>query len=52
MPSYLLRNLDPRLWTRFKARAKDEGIHMRTLLLLLVEAYTEGKVSVAMKRTK
>lgn len=50
MPSYILRTIDPDLWTRFKARSEAEGIPMRALLLLLIEAYADGKVSVSARR--
>jgi hypothetical protein len=51
MPSYILRSIDPDLWARFKARSEDEGIPMRALILLLIEAYADGRVSVSMRRT-
>jgi hypothetical protein len=46
MPAYILRNIPADLWTRFKARSEAEGIPMRALVLLLIEAYAEGKISV------
>lgn len=52
MPAYILRHIDSTLWARFKARSETEGIPMRALILLLIEAYAEGKVSVSMKRAK
>ena len=50
VPSYILRNIDPDLWDRFKARAEEEQIPMRVLILKLVEAYADGKVSVSARR--
>jgi len=52
MPAYILRNIDPTLWARFKARSEAEGIPMRALVLLLIEAYADGKVSVSARRSK
>jgi hypothetical protein len=52
MPSYILRNIDPALWARFKARSEAEGIPMRALVLLLVEAYADGKVSVSARKAR
>ena len=49
MPSYILRNIDPSLWARFKARSEAAGIPMRALVLLLIEAYADGTVSVSAK---
>jgi hypothetical protein len=46
MPSYILRNIDPDLWARFKARSEREGIPMRALLLLLVAGYASGEITV------
>lgn len=52
MPSYILRNIDPDLWARFKARSEAEGIPMRALVLLLVEAYADGKVNVSARKQR
>lgn len=51
MPSYILRNIDPDLWARFKARSEEEQIPMRVLILKLIEAYADGKVSVSARRS-
>jgi hypothetical protein len=50
MPSYILRNIPPDMWEQFKARAEREGIPMRALILLLIEAYADGKVTVSARR--
>jgi hypothetical protein len=50
MHSYLLRDIDPALWRRFKERSDAEGIPMRALVLLLVEAYTDGKVNISARK--
>lgn len=52
MPSYILRNIDPDLWERFKARAEREQIPMRVLILKLIAAYADGRVSVTAHRSK
>lgn len=52
MPSYILRNIDPDLWARFKARSEEEGIPMRALVLLLIEAYADGKITVSARKAK
>jgi hypothetical protein len=51
MPSYILRNIDPELWARFKVRSEEEGIPMRALMLLLIEAYADRKVSISMRKS-
>lgn len=52
MPSYILRSIDPDLWARFKARSEAEGIPMRPLILLLIEAFVDGKVSISARKAK
>lgn len=49
MTAYLLRDIDPAVWKRFKSRAAAEGIPMRALLLGLIEAYAEGAIALAMR---
>jgi hypothetical protein len=46
MPSYILRNLPPDLWARFKSRSEQEGIPMRALMLKLIELYASGQIAV------
>ena len=46
MQHYPLRNIPDGLWQRFKARAAGEGMTARALILLLIEAYVEGRVNV------
>ena len=46
MPSYILRTIDPDLWARFKARAEQDGIPMRALILKLIALYASGKIQV------
>jgi hypothetical protein len=44
MPSFILRNIDPDLWLRVKARAESEGRSLRGLILWLLTKYAEGKI--------
>jgi hypothetical protein len=39
--TYLLRDIDPKLWKRFKARAQAEGRNLRFVLLALVQSYID-----------
>lgn len=45
MPEYVLRNVDPELWSRFIERAKREGWPTRALIVELLEEYARGDVS-------
>ena len=38
---YLLRNLDPALWRKFKSRCAKDGLPMRSVLLALVAYYVK-----------
>lgn len=42
MPSFMLRQIDPDLWRRVKARAALEGRTVRSVLLDLITAYADG----------
>lgn len=42
MAAYIIRNIDPKLWTRVKLRAEQETITLRQVLLLLLRAYADG----------
>ena len=44
--AYLLRDIDPALWQRFKTRAERDGLSLRALLLQMVGAYTDGAVAI------
>jgi hypothetical protein len=46
MTAYILRNIDPSLWQRVKARAAGEGIQLRQLLMHLLRAYADGGISI------
>jgi hypothetical protein len=52
MANYILRNIDPDLWARFKTRSEEDGIPMRALMLLLIDAYINGKVSVVARKSQ
>jgi len=41
--TYLLRDIDPDLWARVKARAARDRIPIRTLLLRFLRAYVAGR---------
>jgi len=44
--AYLLHDLDPAIWDRFKQRADASGLPMRTVMLELVAAYANGAIEV------
>lgn len=44
--NYLLRDIDPELWSRVKDRAKFDGLSVRLVLSLLIKAYADGKILV------
>lgn len=46
MAAYILRNIDPDLWARVKARSWAEGVPLRAIILKLLELYETGKVSI------
>ena len=50
-PSYLLRAMDPDLWSRVKARAKLDGIPIRAIIERLLELYADGKARITARRS-
>lgn len=42
MANYALRNIPDALWQRCRARASDDGLSMRAIIILLLHAYVEG----------
>lgn len=42
---YLLSGIPPTLWENIRAKAKREGIAVRTLILQLLQAWLEGASS-------
>lgn len=47
MPAYILRAIDPALWATVKARAQQDGMPLRAVILLLLDLYGRGKVQIA-----
>lgn len=47
MASYILRTIDPDLWTRVKARSEADGIPLRAIILALLEMYAAGKINIS-----
>lgn len=48
MPTtFLLRNVDDKLWTRVKARAKADDLSLRALIMALLRGYADKRVSVS-----
>lgn len=45
MPQYVLRNLDPQLWSQFTERADREGWRTHALIVSLLGAYARGDVT-------
>lgn len=45
MPEYTLRNVPPELWSRFTERANREGWPIKALIVNLLEAYANGRVT-------
>lgn len=43
MPEYVLRNLDPHVWSSFTERASREGWQIRPLISSLIESYASGQ---------
>lgn len=46
MPEYVLRNLDPQLWSRFTDRGNREGWPTKALFVALMSAYANGSISI------
>lgn len=44
--NYLLRDIDRAEWTRARARAAKDGLTLRTVLLLLIKGYADGRLAV------
>lgn len=50
MPSYLLRDIPPDLWAQAKAQADAQGVTMRGVLLLLLQAWAAGDVTLLVQQ--
>jgi hypothetical protein len=46
MPEYVLRNIDPQLWSEFIDRGSREGWPTRALIVALMDAYARGEISL------
>lgn len=46
MPAYILRNIDPDLWARVKARSEVDGIPLRAVILKLLALYGRGAIVI------
>ena len=44
--TYLLRDVDDDIWARVRERAKGDGLTIRAVILLLLNAYAHGRISV------
>lgn len=44
--TYLLRDIDDRLWRKVRERAKADGHSVRGLILQLLKAYASGRVTL------
>jgi len=51
MAAYILRNIDPALWSRVKAMSEAEGIPLRAVILKLLELYGLGEVVIRADRS-
>ena len=52
MSEYVLRNLDPQLWSRFADRGNREGWPTKALFVALMKAYANGSISIGMPPPK
>lgn len=46
MPAYILRTIDPALWATVKARAAEDGMPLRAIILKLLALYGAGKLTL------
>lgn len=44
--TYLLRDVDVRLWRKVRDRAKAEGVSVRFLLVQMLTLYADGRVAL------
>jgi len=52
MSSYILRNIPIELWSTVKARAASEGAPLRQVILQLLRAYAEGRISLSARQSE
>ena len=50
--NYMLRDMNPQLWARVKARSESEGIPLRAIILKLLEMYAEQRVHLKADHSK
>mgnify|MGYP001599867914 CR=1 FL=1 len=50
VPAYILRNIDPDLWARVKARSEQDGIPLRAVILKLLALYGDAKISIVARK--
>ena len=43
---YLLRNIPEDIWRKAKSKAVLQGLNMKQLLILLLEAWLKGKITL------
>ena len=48
--AYILRNIDPDLWARVKARAQQDGMPLRAVILKLLALYGTGELVITAER--
>ena len=46
MSSYILRGIDPKLWSRVKERAARDQISLRMLILQLLKGYADKTIHI------
>ena len=46
MKNYILRNIDPTLWARVKARAQLDHMPLRAVILKLLDRYAHGTMNI------
>lgn len=46
MPSYILRNINPKLWKDAKVRAAQDGISLKSAILWFLAQYGSGAIVV------
>ena len=44
--NYILRDIDPGLWKRAKARATRDGLTLRAVIFALLRSYVAGDVTI------
>jgi hypothetical protein len=50
MPAYILRDIDPHLWARVKARSEAEDIPLKAIILKMLALYADGEITIVAER--